>query len=68
VFPGADALDTTAVGAEVASPDPSAFVAVTVTRMVCPTSADCTVYVLAVAPETATQLSPFASHRPHEYA
>ena len=42
VFPGADALETTAVGAEVDDAEPSAFVAVTVTRSVCPTSADCT--------------------------
>ena len=44
VFTGALAAgaETTVVGAEVAGADPSAFVAVTVTRRVVPTSAACT--------------------------
>jgi hypothetical protein len=68
VFAGADALETTAVGAEVALMEPSAFFAVTVARSVWPTSADCAVYVFAVAPPIAVQLSPFLSQLLHAYA
>ena len=48
---------------EVDCPDPPVVVAVTVLRSVCPTSAVTALYVAAVAPEIAVQLSPLASHR-----
>jgi hypothetical protein len=57
-MPGAVAAETTGVGADVDDADPSAFVAVTVTRTVCPTSAEPTVYVSAVAPAIAVHASP----------
>jgi hypothetical protein len=52
VFTGAgeDADWTTPVAADVALPDPLAFVAVTTTSIVPPTSEDCTVYEFEVAP------------------
>jgi hypothetical protein len=47
---GDDGVGTTAVGPEVADADPPAFVAVTVTSMVWPSSPFATVYVVPVAP------------------
>jgi hypothetical protein len=54
------ALDavTTAVCAELAAPDPPAFVAVTTDRIVSPTSLLASVYVLPVAPLISAQLAP----------
>ena len=45
--------------------DPFAFVAVTTTRIVFPTSAATSVYVLAVAPLIAAQFAPALSQRCH---
>ena len=56
---------TAAVCAEVADVEPLEFVAVTVTRIVLPRSADCTTYVLEVEPVMAAQLLPWASQRCH---
>jgi hypothetical protein len=61
VFVGAVALETTAEGAEVAWADPSAFVAVTVTWSVSPTSSCVALYVALAAPEIAEQ-EPAESH------
>jgi hypothetical protein len=58
---------TTAVCADVAEPGPSGFVAVTVTRSVLPTSADCTLYVCAVAPAIGAHALPLESQRCHWY-
>jgi hypothetical protein len=65
VIAGAAAAETIAVGADVEDADPSAFVAVTVTRRVRPTSAAAAVYVSAVTPAIAVQASPFESQRDH---
>jgi hypothetical protein len=46
---------------------PAEFVAVTVARSVCPTSALPTVYDWLVAPEMSEQLLPFVSQRRHWY-
>ena len=54
-----------AVAALVAFPDPLAFVAVTLTRIVPPTSLDVTRYVVAVAPEIPVQPAPETSQRCH---
>src|SRR5438034_30760 len=62
---GFPAAATTAVGADRAVADPSAFVAVTATRMVCPASAPTSVYVLSVPLETFTQLPPLVLQRIH---
>ena len=64
MFTGATAL-TTAVGADVAEADPAELLAVTSTRIVEPTSALTTPYVLLVAPAMSTQLPPPLSHRRH---
>ena len=56
---------TTAVGFEVATPEPAKLVAVTTTRMVVLTSAAPSVYAELVAPETALQLAPPESQRCH---
>ena len=49
---------TVAVAAEMASPDPPAFVAVTTTLRVSPTSLEASTRVLPVAPLIAEQLAP----------
>jgi hypothetical protein len=67
VVPGVVAAAMTAVGADVEDADPSALLAVTVTRRVCPTSADPTVYLLAVTPVIAVHASPFWLHRDQAY-
>ena len=61
VEPGA----TVAVGAESAEPLPKAFDAVTVTRVVVPTSLEPSVYDWLVAPEMEVQLAPSVAQRPH---
>lgn len=58
----------TAVAAEVAVPDPSALVAITVTLILCPTSLSVSIYVDPVAPEIGMQEDPEASHRSHCFA
>jgi hypothetical protein len=68
VFVGAVVLETTADGAEVAWAEPSAFVAVTVERIVWPTSPDAAVYVAAVAPAIVVRDAPLASHWLQAYA
>lgn len=69
VFAGAvaDAV-TTAVAAEVALALPAAFVAVTLTRIVDPTSALVKMYFGAVAPEMTLQALPLVLHRCHSRA
>jgi hypothetical protein len=59
---------TTAVCIEVAAADPFRFDAVTITRSVCPTSAEESVFVEVVAPPIAAQPAPDESHRSHWYA
>src|SRR5512132_308969 len=62
VFTGAaSAPVTVAVAAEVAVLEPTEFVAVTVTRIVEPTSADASEYVWSVAPAISLQLLAFAA-------
>jgi hypothetical protein len=56
---------TTAVGAELATPDPAAFMAVTLTAMVAPTSVLVSAYVWPVAPVTGLQAAPPESQRCH---
>jgi hypothetical protein len=56
---------TTAVAALVANAEPDAFDAVTVTRIVLPTSAAPSVYCWVVLPETGAQFAPDVSHRLH---
>jgi hypothetical protein len=73
VFTGAFALTTTAVALEAAVADPSAFVAVTRTRIRRPTSADPSTYLDVVAPPTDAQSDPsgsppLESQRTHWYA
>src|SRR3954469_21751871 len=58
---------TTAVCADVAELEPSGLVAVTVTRSDFPASADCSLYVCAVAPVIAAHALPWASQRCHWY-
>jgi hypothetical protein len=62
---GADV--TTAVAAERAVEDPSLLVAVTLTRIVEPASAEDRTYVAEVAPEIGLQLSPELSQRAQAY-
>jgi hypothetical protein len=57
---------TTDVAAEVAAELPNGLVAETVPRIVAPTSAEATVYVVSTAPSTATQFPPDESQRFHE--
>jgi hypothetical protein len=59
------AAATTPVAAEEADDEPALFEAVTTTRIVEPTSADTSVYVLPVAPAMSTQLAPAESQRRH---
>src|SRR5690242_3700962 len=61
IAPAGPGCETTAVCADVAEPEPLGFVAVTATRSVWLTSADCTVYDCAVAPAIAAQLLPAVS-------
>jgi hypothetical protein len=56
---------TTPVAAEEADDEPALFEPVTTTRIVEPTSADTSVYVLPVAPAMSTQLAPPESQRRH---
>jgi hypothetical protein len=56
---------TTAVGADAADADPPPFDAVTLTRMVDPTSTDVSMYVCAVAGRMSTQFPPEESQRRH---
>src|SRR5205809_948760 len=56
-----------AVGADWALALPSALIAVTRTRIVCPTSAPVRTRVLSVAPATLTQPALDVSHRSHWY-
>ena len=58
---------TTAVAAEVAVAEPALFVAVTVTRMVEPASAEAAVYVTDVAPEIGVQFPPEVAQRTQPY-
>jgi hypothetical protein len=62
---GAGCFFTTAVGTDVACAEPSAFVAVTRTRMVLSASGFLSTYVLSVAPPMFEQLPPFSSQRSH---
>jgi hypothetical protein len=62
------AVATTAVCADVAAVEPFRFEAVTITRMVLPTSAVESVFAEAVAPLLALQLPPAESQRSHWYA
>ena len=48
--------------------EPASLTAVTTTRIVLPTSAGPSVYVLPVSPAMSTQLSPEASQRCHWYS
>ncbi len=57
MFTGASG-NTTADAADVAGVEPPAFVAVTTTRIVCPTSPEPSLYVEDVAPLAFTQLEP----------
>src|SRR4051812_47625731 len=50
---------------DVAAVDPAALVAVTITRVVVPTSAGVSRYVAAVAPATSVQFAPAVSQRRH---
>jgi hypothetical protein len=59
---------TSGVAADVAAVDPFRFDAVTITRSVCPTSADESVFAEVVAPPIAAQPAPAESHRSHWYA
>ena len=54
---------TTAVAAEIALLEPFAFLAVTLKRIVLPTSPEVSSYVRLVAPEMALQLAPFELQR-----
>jgi len=65
VFAGTSTAWTTAVGADAAVAEPTAFCAVTLTRSVEPASAPVTTYVGFVAPGIATQGAPAESHRSH---
>ena len=67
MFVGA-AGSTGAVGAELAFPEPPAFVAVTRTRMVEPISSSSSSYVASSPPESGAQLEPDSSQRCHSYA
>lgn len=58
---------TTGVAAEVAVAEPALFEAVTVTRMVEPTSAEAAAYVAAVAPEIGLQFPPELAQRTQPY-
>jgi hypothetical protein len=60
---GASAFATTPDGADVADAAPLAFLAVTRTRSVFPSSADVSTYVFAVAPLMSAQLPPLRSQR-----
>jgi hypothetical protein len=60
---GGESGAMTAVAGELELADPSTFVAVTVTRIVVPTSAGTGVYVAALAPAIGTQAAPPASQR-----
>ena len=62
---GAGAVATRTVGALVSLPEPLAFVAGTLTRIVLPTSELRTRHVLAAAPLTSWQEFPFAPHTRH---
>ena len=68
VFDGPVAEPMTSVGADVADALPSAFVAVTTTRSVWPTSPDVGVYVLLVPAVMSPQPLPSDPHRCHWYA
>jgi hypothetical protein len=59
---------TTGVASDWTEADPPAFVAVTTTRIVSPTSSARSGNVPAVAHQTTTQLPPPWSHRAHSYA
>jgi hypothetical protein len=59
------AARTIAVGTDIALVDPSAFVAVTRTRSVLPTSFDATVYSRLPASEICEQLPPVFEQRNH---
>src|SRR6476659_8981645 len=59
---------TTELGTDVDDAEPSAFLAVTRTRIVLPTSTVLRTYVLSVAPLIDEQLPPFESQRRHWYA
>ena len=59
----------TALGAEAAGSDePTAFVAITVTSIVEPTSGAVSTYSVATAPSIGTQLAPEVVHRSHRRA
>ena len=64
---GAGADRITAEGTDVAGVEPSAFRAVTRTRIALSTSTFLRTYVLSVAPPICEQLPPFSSQRRHEY-
>src|ERR687884_2385544 len=64
VFAGGAGVATT-VAAELELAEPAAFVAVTATRNVEPTSPDTSWYVAPVAPATSEQFAPAESHRRH---
>jgi hypothetical protein len=65
VFDGPSAEPMTSVGADVADDLPSAFVAVTTTRSVWPTSPDAAVYVLLVPAVMSPQPVPSDAQRCH---
>ena len=67
VFAGATG-STRPAAPDVADVDPAVFVAVTITRVVVPTSAGVSLYVVAVAPAMSAQFAPAVSHRRHWYA
>ena len=62
---GGGAAATMPVGLLVASVEPEAFVAVTVTRILLPTSPTPSVYCWPVLPPTEAQFAPAVSHRFH---
>jgi hypothetical protein len=62
---GGVAAVTDEVGEEVADPEPDAFEAVTVTRKACPWSVEVAIWLAVVAPATAVQAAPVASHSCH---
>jgi hypothetical protein len=71
VFVGATEVDvedwTTADEALSAHPEPAEFVAVTPTRIVCPTSAEVSDHVWLLVVETTTQFAPAESQRRQKY-
>jgi hypothetical protein len=63
--PDEDEDTTTAVAADVPLAEPAEFDAVTLTRIVAPTSAEANRYDCPVAPPTDAQPLPAESHRDH---